>query len=295
MKNNKFGLIIIVPLLIIGVLASIVSLYQSKKLQNEAGNLNHEHKLNGKLYYYNEEDELVGFYTCTDPNCEDATTTVDETYNHSEYEYTSTTIPLNDNKVFIKDGNIKLVQLNGLNEAGKISEFDSIKNYGGLLKDFIIVESDGKWGMLNAEYKISLPLEYDFIGASADFGQEKFVAYKDGQYQIVNSRNIKVDSQLKPIVDFDASHVYLYDEQNLQIEIVSKKSDELYKDLIIRDYKRNSMMFVAVTDDSIIIMNNLLTEELKKFENSGYTITLSGDTLNVMDKGEVKYTYTFQG
>lgn len=70
------------------------------------------------------------------------------------------------------------------------------------IENWILVIKDGKWGYINYDKEILIPLEYDSLG---DFYGNLAYAQKDGKYGFVNSSNkIVIDFEYERAGDFSS-------------------------------------------------------------------------------------------
>ena len=125
-SRNKFVLPIIIILLLLTLPLGIYGLMLYKNDERIASNPNHEHKYNGKLYYY-DGNNLLGTYTCISESCDDVTTTIRDEYLHLDYGSIDKIGGLNRLTALVNDENqIRLVALN-VNTIIRV--FSEVKNY----------------------------------------------------------------------------------------------------------------------------------------------------------------------
>ena len=283
MKNNKFVLPIIIIFLLIFLPLSIYVIYSNKNSILSIDNPNHEHKYNNKLYYYDDNDNLIGYYECLSEDCDDAKTIIEDENNIYYDKGTNENIGLlSNNNVFISDNNI--IKLYNINSKVTILELKLIKNYnttidGNLL---IVKNTEDKYGVMDlnlVNYKI-MP-EYDYLAINNSFDCEKIIASKliakkDDIYYLIDINNKKITA------DFN-NNIYDYNDN-----IVVCNNDNKY---MIYKYDGTKLL-----DYQEIIKINILKNEII-FQNKLGNIYIYDNELNNIIKSyvpitsDINYTY----
>ena len=162
-RKNKSVLIIIIILLVIMASFSIISIYfkfsapsetkeeTPKKEQTEEPTIDNANYKDGKLYFYDKDNNLIGDYTCKKAPCSYAVSEIDDKDYAIDYLETETA-PINvilNNYAFINDNNN--VILYKINTKEEIETFKAVKNYDNMMpEEYVIVkDSNNKWGILN--------------------------------------------------------------------------------------------------------------------------------------------------
>lgn len=230
--NKKFVVTTII-FLIVSLAVGFYGFYESKfgefNTNNDQSTL--DFKVDGALHFYDGR-KLLGSYTCNDFNTcdyaafkiDDDTTNVD--YLKSDYQ----TKIINNRYVFIFDGDYHLFDLTK-NEV--LATYKFIKNYGiGLEEDKFIV-CDALCGVIKLanDYKIEIPLNYEFVGLIANQRDNKlisdrYIIKKDNKWSILDKNNqINSNEFDEGIVAFSGKYIitkannkyklYDYDGANL--------------------------------------------------------------------------------
>lgn len=244
-EPRKGVLITIIVLLIIFIPLSICS-FVLHKMDDEKGftkheeNLNHEFYYQNKLYFYDNTDKLIGTYDCTTTNCNYAKSTInDEKYAIDYYKTEDLETKLIQNRyAFLTDaesnGNPFLYDVQN---HRKTVSFSSIKNYGiGIEENNVIVEDDeGKFGVLSldADPKIVIDYEYDFIGLANFINNEKnevmndlYVAKKAKEWFLIDKNGAVLTDPLKrEIVSYNGQNIIVKD--NFGYYLINYNNDEV--------------------------------------------------------------------
>ena len=293
MKNNKFVLPIIIIFLLFFLPLSIYGIYSNKNSILSIDNPNHEHKYNNKLYYYDDNDNLIGYYECLSEDCDDAKTIIEDENNIYYDRGTNENIGLlSNNNVFISDNNI--IKLYNLNSKVSILELKLIKNYnttidGNLL---IVKNTEDKYGVMDlnlVNYKI-MP-EYDYLAINNSFDGEKIIASKliakkDDIYYLIDINNKKITA------DFN-NNIYDYNDNIVVCSNDNKYMIYKYDGTKLLDYQE--IIKINILKNEIIFQNRLgniyiYDNELNNIIKSYVPITSDMNyTYDVIDNGiEIK-------
>ena len=293
MKNNKFVLPIIIIFLLFFLPLSIYGIYSNKNSILSIDNPNHEHKYNNKLYYYDDNDNLIGYYECLSEDCDDAKTIIEDEKNIYYDKGTNENIGLlSNNNVLISDNNI--IKLYNLNSKVSILELKLIKNYnttidGNLL---IVKNTEDKYGVMDlnlVNYKI-MP-EYDYLAINNSFDGEKIIASKliakkDDIYYLIDINNKKITA------DFN-NNIYDYNDNIVVCSNDSKYMIYKYDGTKLLDYQE--IIKINILKNEIIFQNKLgniyiYDNELNNIIKSYVPITSDMNyTYDVIDNGiEIK-------
>lgn len=233
---RKGVLITILVLLVIFAPLSVVSflLHKNKPVTNPiVENTNHEFYFEGKLYFYNENNELLGTYTCqsTKENCNYAISKIeDENYSLDSYQTEETRTKIIQNRyAFLEDAttqNEKTPFLYDIPNERIITKYQSINNYGiGIEDNLMIVKNDNnKYGVISLaeEPKVSINLEYDFIGLPNIINEDKnqimndlFVGLKEEKWYLLDSKGAILTSPIeREIVSFNGKHIITKEDKD---------------------------------------------------------------------------------
>lgn len=230
-KTEKVAFIVILVLLVLFLPLTGYSIYLKLThvdIVNNIENKDKEFFYDGKLWFYDENKELLGTYECQTKTCDYGFSFE----NDSKYPLDSfvslekKTLPMIRNRyVFIKDTEESLsniIHFYDLENPSIHMIYQSVKNYQvGIENDLFIVESEeGKFGVLQVSAMPSLiiPYEYDFIGLlnnQNDDGEilaDYFVALKDGEWMIIDNKNAKFTEGItNSIVDFNGKNIITKD------------------------------------------------------------------------------------
>ena len=178
-RKNKSVLIIIIILLVIMASFSIISIYfkfsvpsetkeeTPKKEQTEEPTIDNANYKDGKLYFYDKDNNLIGDYTCKKAPCSYAVSEIDDK-DYAIDSLETETAPINvilNNYAFINDNNN--VILYKINTKEEIETFKAVKNYDNMMpEEYVIVkDSNNKWGIIKLGENIEriANFDYDFI------------------------------------------------------------------------------------------------------------------------------------
>lgn len=215
MKQNKVVLPLIIFLLLCFLPCSIYGLYFKLTEKNEMGNPNHFHKFEGKLYYYDKKDNLIGTYTCETNECDNAFTSVDDEHIDVYKGEKSSTEVFSSEYVFIQDGDV--IKLHNLKNNFTIVKLLMIKNYGTKLENnsMIVKNESGLYGLLNLDtITFTIAPEYDFMGLvnimeDNVLQTDKIVVQKQNNWFLISNDGKELSKTIpNPIINFDDNYIY---------------------------------------------------------------------------------------
>lgn len=238
-KIRKGTLIVIIILLLIFVLLTIAGFYfhfagTPEDATND--NPNHEFHYNNELWFYDDDDNLIGTYECTTSNCNYATSYInDGEYSIDFYAPSDEEdgylmdYMINNRFVFLADFESTSYEAflydikNGI--SYKNITYTSVKDYGvGIANNLFIVEnSNHKYGVLQIgeTAQLVVPFEYDFIGlinALDENGQvlgDYFVVSQSGSWFILGSGGAVVSTfSTEEIVTYNGTYIVTKDTAN---------------------------------------------------------------------------------
>ncbi len=277
LKRKNSILVIIVVLLLIMTPLTILSIYlnfsnilkpssivkPSKEQENENKEeiVDNSRYKNGKLYFYDQDNNLLGEYTCQKDPCSYAVSTIDDSNYAIEYLDTKeveTNVYLNQ-YVFINDNDT--INLYDINNNQILNTYKAIKNYNNMIDEsYMIVENnDNKWGIIKLDNQVQTisDFNYDFIGLKDLIGNNNLI---DTSNFIVKNGDLWgiIDNQGDLISNFLAGEITNYNDI-----LISVKNNNIY---YLYDYNgkrvvdENGFNYTSFTDKYINIIdknNNL--------------------------------------
>lgn len=302
MKNNKFVLPILIIFLLIFLPLSIYGIYSNKNSILSIDNPNHEHKYNNKLYYYDDNDNLIGYYECLSEDCDDAKTIIEDEKNIYYDKGTNENIGLlSNNNVFISDNNI--IKLYNLNSKVSILELKLIKNYnttidGNLL---IVKNTEDKYGVMDlnlVNYKI-MP-EYDYLAINNSFDGEKIIASKliakkDDIYYLIDINNKKITADFNNnIYDYNDNIVVCNNDSKYMIYKYDGTKLLDYQEIIKINILKNEIIFqnrlgnIYIYDNEL---NNIIKSYVPITSDINYTYDVIDNSIEIKNNNVLYDTY----
>ncbi len=206
-------------------------------------------KLDGKLYFYNEADELLGTYTCinNDSYCGYAYEYTDDDKNSDLLTYddgkTDVFKLINNRYALLNDTNDKTeyyrnskVILYDVIENKKLNEFKAVKNYTiGMSNHLIFAMNDANlWQVISLGNENPLYVtkaEYNYLGVhnrvvDGMIDAHVIMAYKNGFYVLLNDTGSNKTERLSAaIADYNDNY------------IISKSSNNMYSLMTVNSYR----------------------------------------------------------
>lgn len=273
MENKKPVFITIIILLIIFVPLTIIGFLTKTSHKVFKDNPNHELYYDGKLWFYDESNNLINTYVCKTEKCELTKPTInDDEYDINYYKNgTLENIPVSNNTyAFITDGVI--ISLYNISLGKSMQTYKEVKNYNINLQNnvYILKNNDDLWGVLSVSENLRavLPFEYDFIGLKTNNVNEnnllidKYIVLQDNHWFLVDSTNNVLSGKIEnPIIDYDEK--YLFSKIADEIKIYDYEGNELLDNYIINDYIISDGYYGIITDNYILIYKELNNAYLK--------------------------------
>ncbi len=268
MQHKKIALIVIIVLLVLFLPLSIFAttmhfLRTAEGKENEG----HEFYLNGKLYFYDEQDNLIGNYICENTDyCDYAVSR-----NSTTYPLIEPKTKASDKQTLIQDHYALLMDtttMNLLNAEvilydvvnGTILErYKEIKNYGVGIENhyYIAKNSEDLWGVLEItnEVKEVIPFSYDYIGLAdlkneaGEIKADSFAVLKENTWYLIDAENNKVSADFTDsIINYNEQYVITSNGTNMNL-LNYQGSNRLYGTYTYLDFWEQ---FVAIVDNNSI-------------------------------------------
>lgn len=265
-KEEKGILVIIIILLVIMIPTTILSIYlkfsytpaakEDEPIINTITNTNQKYA-NGKLYFYSDDNDLLGEYTCKLDPCNYAKSNIDDKNYSIDYLVTEAEDIniINNRFAFIEDANV--INLYDIQEEKIIDTYKSVKNYDNLLSsNLMIVESlENKWGLIKLEANVQTIIKpiYDFIGVVNNFDEDTktldssfFIAKTGTQWLILDDTSATMSNYLS------------YEIVSFNDLLISVKTENIY---YLYDYNGKRVInetgfnYVSFTDNYINIID----------------------------------------
>jgi len=292
MKKNKVVLPLIIFLLLCFLPCSVYGLYSHIVFEKERGNLDHLHKFENKLYYYDNEDKLIGVYECQTDSCDDAIPVVDDEY-LKYYEGVNTELGVfGDEYVFIQDGDA--VKLYSVTREMTILEFAMIKNYGLPFNNdgIIIKDLAGKYGLFSLD-SISFIVvnKYDFMGLAQNFDgaaldAKSLVVKENGKWFVVDTEDVVLTEKFtSPIYSYDKDFVYLLLDDNTYA-VHYYGGERLLSGVVIKKIDNAGSYHVIVNgENNVVIYDNLFDFAVKSYGEFGksYDYRIEENVINIYE------------
>lgn len=225
MQEKKITLITIIVLLCIFLpLTAFATTMHFIENKENYENREHQFYLDGKLYFYN-NDDLLGTYVCQNTDyCDYAVSRNSSTYELIEPKTVGQKYTLLHNRYAILMDTTTMQLLNApvflydVQENQVLGTYKELKNYGvGIENEYYIAENeDGLWGVLKITEQIEevIPFTYDYIGLSniqnknGQIKSDYFAVLKDNSWSIIDSQNNKVsDTVTDTLVDYNENYM----------------------------------------------------------------------------------------
>lgn len=307
MENKRIVLITIIILLLLFIPLTVISAFVRVGKNPLDENPGHDFKYKESLWFYDSKDKFLSSYECQTKICDYASTVIDDdTYEINYYKNgTKNKVDIIDNKfTFINDG--ALIYLYSVDTGITLQTYKSIKNYNTELENntYIIQNNDGLWGALTIGNQLSVvvPFEYDFIGLINKTNDNilktnKFIVLKNSKWMIIDNNNSSLNSPVDyPIIDYNDD--YIFTKNDNKIKIFSYENYEYLSNYTIRDYILLEKYIGIITDNFLLIYDNLGESYLKSItltnESKNIDLEIDGNNLNIkIDNNIVDTIATF--
>ena len=319
-RKNKSVLIIIIILLVIMASFSIISIYfkfsvpsetkeeTPKKEQTEEPTIDNANYKDGKLYFYDKDNNLIGDYTCKKAPCSYAVSEIDDK-DYAIDSLETETAPINvilNNYAFINDNNN--VILYKINTKEEIETFKAVKNYDNMMpEEYVIVkDSNNKWGIIKLGENIEriANFDYDFIGIKNILINNKldvtnFIIKKENLWGIIDNTGDLMSNYLSgEITSFNDVLIsvknndiyYLYDYNGKRVVDENGFNYISFVDKFINIVDKNNNLYIYdyINDKKISSNMNLKGKDYKEAFQSSYN--KETNTMDVSIDGKV-YNY----
>ncbi len=319
-RKNKSVLIIIIILLVIMASFSIISIYfkfsvpsetkeeTPKKEQTEEPTIDNANYKDGKLYFYDKDNNLIGDYTCKKAPCSYAVSEIDDK-DYAIDSLETETAPINvilNNYAFINDNNN--VILYKINTKEEIETFKAVKNYDNMMpEEYVIVkDSNNKWGIIKLGENIEriANFDYDFIGIKNILINNKldvtnFIIKKENLWGIIDNTGDLMSNYLSgEITSFNDVLIsvknndiyYLYDYNGKRVVDENGFNYISFVDKFINIVDKNNNLYIYdyINDKKISSNMNLKGKDYKEAFQSSYN--KETNTIDVSIDGKV-YNY----
>ncbi len=314
-KMQKVALAIILVFLFLFLPLGGYGLYLKlleKPIDLSKENVDHEMFFDGKLWFYNSRDEILGTYTCQNSYCSYGKSyAMDFMYPIDSYHSeTDAFLPvIQDQFVFIHDSNdpesheVFLYDIQN-NYAFKDNMYSSINNYEvGIGENLYIVEDlEHHFGLLQVSF-LTLPIiapSYDFLGivgtsVQGDVISADYLVGKKGDEWVILDRSqaIFTSNILEPIVTYNGE--YIITKVDSFYHVMNYMGEKLF-DIDFKDVSFFDRFILCRTmEDEFFIYDNKTQENLSESyfleEADEVTVELnsSGD-MDIKINGEVRDT-----
>ena len=138
-------------------------------------------------------------------------------------------------------------------------------------KGYSIVDKDEKYGVINSDLELVVPMVYDYLLVNTDADSVEFTALKDNKHGIINSKN----EEIMPF-EYDAMHELL----NASYDMVSERYKKVYS-----EERRTYAIFDRVTNAPL---TDYIYDYVVKFRNGKSIVAIEGkcgiidESLNVI-------------
>ncbi len=277
MKRKKSTLYTMIVLLVITLPLGLLGLYRHFKNNPTdiiLDNPNHELLYEGKLYFYDENDSLIGTYECQNADCGYAETTIDDLkYNLDYFEGEKTYLDYNVNDlVFLKDG--KNIFLYGIKTGNVMVSYDALKDYHTTIENNILIaKQNGKWGVFSLDTLNNiLPFKYDFIGLPKKVENDillsqNYIVYSDNRWYVFDNENNAISQGVnEAIKNFNSNYILtvenkLYDYRNNLINVnLDFQKIDILGDYIIVLLKNNALIVYKNIEQNVVSGRTTLGE-----------------------------------
>lgn len=298
MRDNRYSLVIIILLLIIFFPLTIYGyIYRSNNKIDD--NPNHDMYYKGKVWFYNNSSELLGFYECKSEKCELAKSTIDDKKYNLNYYTDGTKEYINskdDNYVFIQDG--EYVYLFDIKHNKVIQEYLKVNDYNTKIDSPIVIaqNKEEKYGVLYFSNNINLvlPFEYDFISLVNKVNQNnelisnKIVVLQNEKWSLVDNSGKKITSDYNnPITDYTDKYIITFDKL---YNIYDYEGNQFVSNLTIQKYIFENKYIGLVSNNKLYIYSDLNNNPLKEYNitsNSSVSLKYENSTLKIYDNNEL--------
>lgn len=277
MRKDKPTFITIIILFIVFLGLSIYGGILKSNIEggNSSDNINKEFFYSGSLYFYDENSDLLGTYTCSSEVCGYATSSEEEYLEN--YYVSDEKIDLgiiNDDYVLLIDGENIILYSISLNMS--VLTFEEVKYYDTYnSENYILVKLDGKWGALSIDnFSRNIEIMYDELSLADNTvndvldGSILYAKFNEEYFIIDSKNNVLSEKFTSKIVDYTSEYIITYDE-----EIYSVYDYEGNK-LINYDfsyYTKSDSYYAFVYNNYLLVYSDLLEKYIELINIGEYT------------------------
>lgn len=294
MRDNKFVLPIIILLLLIFMPAAIYGTMQH--IEKKKSEIIHEHKEDGMLYFYDQNNQFVGSYTCVTDECDDPESEIDDqNFNYDTGSLTYLGVFAGDFALIKDEGVIKLYNLK-LGQS--IKSFTGFKSYDTKIAGKYIILKDeldyyGLFDLDTVTFVIPLEEQIIFLGVSRHYlnaePDELILAAHDSDgFFLIDSSGEKVTSTFNDsIYDYSDSYVICY-LPDATYKIFNHNKDEFFPDpdSAIKGYQQaGDYYIIKLSNGQVRVYKDSFQSEPKIYsaENGELDFMVEGDTVYITD------------
>jgi hypothetical protein len=313
MKNRKSTLCVIIILLVIFLPISIFStVTHFQNIEVEEENPTHEFKFDGKLYFYDENDKLLGTYTCENEmeNCDYATNVYSSKYALDERNDEPEKLGIvSDRFAFLKDENgiyETNILLYDISIGKVVSEYQEVKNYNvGIDNNYYILKNENNlYGVVTLDDGISLkvPFQYDYIGLinkiDSDTGliySDTFAVLEDDSWYLIDINGARFTNALSnDIVTYNGEYVVIKDGSTMNLMDYSGKTI-----LTGYNYLNFYNKYLEVIDNNMFYLatikyNVKVSQEYSVSSIDDVKLEIDGNNINLYIKDNLEETIAIQ-
>lgn len=300
MTNKKTTFIVMIVLFVISLSFTIIGFLNNNNGHVLEENKNHEFYYKGYLWFY-DNNKLISKYECMTENCGYSKSVLDDDeYGVRYYKdgNIKSTGVINNKYAFITDGDsVKLYDVS----IGKVLQnYKEIKTYNTNLEGnvFILKNKNDLWGAISFQNDLSLvvPFENEFVGLIDNLINEdtistkKFIVEKDHKFSIMENGELKLEMIDDPIVYYNDN--YVFEKKDGKYLVFDYKNTRYLNDTVIDDFVLEGDYIGIVSDDSILVYNDLGQNYLKnivfkKSNDNKIKMSINNGNLEVIVDGEV--------
>ncbi len=247
-------LVITLPLAIYGTVIHL----KNKPSATDRENPNHEFHYKDKLYFYNENNELLSKYECNSGLCGYPETIIDDDeygINYYSEGEEKEFIYNNGNYTFIVDN--QNIMLFDKKLGSVLVNYSKIKNYHtALADDLVIIKQGAKWGVLDLKsLKNILPYDYEFVGLpnkliDGKLQTDHFIVLEKTWWYIFDKEGKALNAGIShPIKDFNDQYIITSENKIYDYESTEITPSMAFKEAYIVDN-----YIVLITNNNMILV-----------------------------------------
>ncbi len=291
MKNNRLVLPLIIFLLIIFLPVAVLGVSNKVYHAIIGENPHHLHKIDNRLYYYNDQGSFIGYYDCQNVSCDDARSTIDDKDFYYYQEATDDALGVfSEEYVFIQDGDD--IVLYNLKINKDLFHYQTMKTYGSIIAQAYVIlgDSQGRYHVYDTYSKTTLSTTYDFIGASDSMMNMTpnglILAVKSGEdWDLIRPDGESLGLNLSggQVYNYDDNCVYL--KKDGHYFLLNYNNEKVLDTTVIDDiaWKNGFIILTNSFGDIIIYDSSLFNDPVETFVNTsdGLKYDFNGDKIIV--------------